>query len=229
MSYFPICLDIRNRYCIVIGGGNVAQRKVHALIAYGGKVTVISPEIISELAELQKTGKLEWIDRAYQKGDLTGAFLVIAATDDPDVQATISNEAEEKNILLNVADVPKWCNFILPATIRRGDLTVSFSTAGKSPALARKLRKENEERFGEEYEILLKILGEVRETVLAQGRPHEENKTLFHNLLDCDMLEWIKKRDWGAMKRHLKDSVGIEIELQNYNDDGVVKSRSTAS
>lgn len=214
MHYFPVCLDITNRACVVIGGGHVAERKVKTLLECGGRLTVISPELTEELQSLYAAGRLSWVSRSYQEGDLADSFLVIAATDDPEVQGRVHAEAEENNILLNVADVPKWCNFILPATVRRGDLTVSVSTGGKSPALASQLRQELEKRFGSEYEQLLLILGDLRATILAQGRPHAENKEMFNRLLHPDMVDWVEKRNWEKVAEHIQKILGSEAAAE---------------
>ena len=152
--------------------------------------------------------KIDWLARAYQSGDLAGAFLVIAATDDPVVQKRVHAEAAEKQILLNVADVPQWCNFILPAIARRGDLSIAISTAGKSPALAAKLRCQLEEEFGPECAVLLNILGVLRDRILANGRPHRENKALFAELVAPDLAEWIKNSQWERVRAHLQQFSG---------------------
>ncbi len=211
--YFPICLDISNRKCVLVGGGAVAERKALSLLAHGARLKVISPELTSGLLDLEKQGRLEWVKRSYREGDLSAAFLVIAATDDPDVQKRIHSEADKNNTLLNVADVPEWCNFILPATMRRGDLSVSISTDGRSPALARKMRKELEEKFGDEYSTQVKILGAIRSEVLALGHSHDENKSLFHKLVDCDMLQWIRNKDWQAIEKHIQHVLGEDFPL----------------
>ena len=209
-QYFPVCLKVAGRRCIVIGGGRVGERKVGGLLEYGAMVRVISPELTAGLAELVRDGQVEWLDRVYQPGDLDGAFLVIAATDDPEVQEQVHAEAEEHNLLLNVADVPKWCNFILPATARQGDLAISVSTAGKSPALASKLRQELEVQFGPEYGAAIEILGELRDVVLAAGRPHAENKVLFGRLADPALAAWIKVGQWDAVANHIREILGEE-------------------
>lgn len=211
MHYFPICLDIAGRHCVIIGGGRVAERKVRALLEHDARITVISPELTEELISLHEAEGLVWVNRSYQEGDLVGVFLVIAATDDPEVQQRVYDEANKNNILLNVADVPKWCNFILPATVRKGDLSISVSTGGKSPALASQLRRELEDQFGPEYEVLLCLLGELRSGVLGQGRSHEENKDLFNQLLHPKMVEWIRNGDWESIGTHIRNKVGDEI------------------
>ncbi|MCX5865420.1 MAG: bifunctional precorrin-2 dehydrogenase/sirohydrochlorin ferrochelatase [Deltaproteobacteria bacterium] len=211
--YFPVCLKIAGRQCLVIGGGRVGERKVQGLLAHGALVTVISPELSETLSALQQAGTIAWLPRLYQEGDLAGFFLVIACTDDPVVQEWIHTEAAERNILLNVADVPKWCNFILPATARRGDLSISVSTAGKSPALASALRQALEVQFGPEYGALVNILGALRDTVLASGRPHAENKVIFARLADPEMAVWIKDGLWQKLAAHIQEVLGPDVPL----------------
>ena len=213
MRYFPINLDISGRLCIVIGGGNVAERKVRSLLECNGSVMVISPDLTDGLASIKDAGGLVWENRVYREGDLKEAFLVIAATDDPDVQERVFCEAEQANRLLNVADVPDRCNFILPATVQRGDLSISVSTSGKSPALARRLREEFEDRIGPEYEILLNIMGELRQAVLSRGRPHDENKVLFNRLLHPEIAVWVRDGQWDRIKDHIRNILGAEVSL----------------
>lgn len=198
---------------MVIGGGRVGERKVQGLLSHGALVTVISPELSEALSSLQREGTIAWLPRLYQEGDLAGFFLVIACTDDPVVQERIHTEAEERNILLNVADVPKWCNFILPATARRGDLSISVSTAGKSPALASTLRQALEVQFGPEYGALVNILGALRDAVLTSGRPHAENKVIFARLADPEMAAWIKDGLWQKLAGHIREVLGPDVPL----------------
>jgi precorrin-2 dehydrogenase/sirohydrochlorin ferrochelatase len=212
-QYFPVCLKIAGRQCLVIGGGRVGERKVQGLLAHGAVVTVISPELSEPLSAMLREGTIGWLPRLYQEGDLAGAFLVIAATDDSAVQERIHAEAEERNLLLNVADVPKWCNFILPATARRGDLSISVSTAGKSPALASTLRQALEVQFGPEYGVLVNILGSLRDTVLATGRPHAENKLIFARLANPEMAGWIKEGLWQKLAHHIQEVLGPDVPL----------------
>ena len=213
LQYFPVCLKIAGRQCLVIGGGRVGERKVKGLLSHGAKVKVISPELSVPLSALLRNGAIDWLDRLYQEGDLAGAFLVIAATDDPAVQERIHAEAEARNLLLNVADVPKWCNFILPATARRGDLSISVSTAGKSPALASTIRQGLEVQFGPEYGVLVDILGSLRDTVLATGRPHAENKVIFARLADPEMAVWIKDGLWQKLAHRIQEVLGSDVPL----------------
>lgn len=225
MEYFPVNLDIRNRTCIVIGGGKVALRKTQGLLKCGGNVTVISPKIEKELKILVQMKQITWKDRPYRTKDLQTAFLVIAATDDPVIQEAVYSEAEERNLLVNVADVPKMCNFILPATVRRGNFSLSISTAGKSPALAKKLRKELEKQFGLEYDLILEILGRLRPLVLAMQQPHEENKIIFEKLLHPDLVNWVKQKNWSAIHDHAQLILGQDIPLETILPEDKESSR----
>lgn len=166
MTYYPVCLDIKNKRCVVVGGGKVAFRKVESLLEAGARVIVISPEIIPALQELVHkesrfveapfVNKITHLPREYKSGDIKkGTFLVIAATDDLQLNAKIADEAKRLNLLINVVDAPKLCNFIVPATLRRGNLTISVSTSGKSPALAKKIKEDLQNIYGAEYEDLL--------------------------------------------------------------------------
>ncbi len=215
MTYFPINVDINNRHCTVIGGGQVAERKVKGLLACHGRVMVISPEVTTELADLASRSVIKWQARGYEKGDLAESFMVIAATDDEEVQEKVHEEALEANILLNVADVPKWCNFILPATIRRGDLTISISTSGKSPALARRTRQRLEEEFGPEYDLALQLMGALRPIVLDLGKPHKENKIIFEKILHPDLLDWLQDGSWQLVEDHIVEILGDEAVVKN--------------
>jgi precorrin-2 dehydrogenase/sirohydrochlorin ferrochelatase len=213
MSYFPINVDIRNRPCTVIGGGRVALRKVKGLLDCGADVTLISPEATRELEMMAVQGRITWYARGYKPGDLAGSFLVIAATDDEAVQEQIHAEAAAGNLLLNVADVPKWCNFILPATVRQGDLAISISTAGKSPALAKRLRQELEKSFGPEYNLALELMGSLRPVVLAKGLPHAKNKIIFEELLHPELISLLTKGDWQTISNHLHAVLGADVDL----------------
>ena len=211
MSFYPICLDLAERPCVVVGGGRVAERKVSGLLSCSAQVTVISPELTDELLQRHSEGSIRWIKREFCPGDLEQAFLVIAATDDEETQKQVYEEAAKHNRLLNVADVPRRCNFILPATLRQGDLTISVSTAGKSPALAGKLRMELEKRFGKEYRVLVDILGAIRPVILASGLSQSDNEQLFKQLLHDDMAGWIRTGDWSSLENHFERVLGDRV------------------
>lgn len=193
---------------MVVGGGAVAERKVRGLLAAGARVTVISPEMTDGLSDLSGGEKLELRRRAFRAGDLAGAFLAIAATDDEEVQDRVCLEAEKGNLLLNVADVPERCNFILPAVVRRGDLSIAVSTGGKSPALAKKMRQNLEKSFGPEYETVVNLLGALRPVVLAAGQSSRHNRELFHCLAHEELARWIKEQRWERVEAHLTAVLG---------------------
>jgi len=163
-EFFPVFLNLKDKLCIVVGGGKVAERKVENLLTAQAKVKVISPEVTLKLKKLAEEGKIEWEKRIYKKGDLNSAWLVIAATNNPEIQKEIFKEAEEKRIFCNVVDVPELCSFIVPSTIRRGLLTIAISTSGVSPAVARRLRETLEQIIGEEYTLYLKLMKDFKKT-----------------------------------------------------------------
>ena len=162
MGYYPIFLEMKNRRCVVVGGGAVAERKVEGLVAVGANVTVISPAITDRLRDMLSQGAIRHVAREYRAGDPGGYDLVFVATENAEINAAVSNEARSLRIWVNSADDPDQCDFILPAVIRRGDLAVAVSTGGVSPALTRAIREELDEYFTADYAIFVQIAGEVR-------------------------------------------------------------------
>ena len=193
MRYYPIHLDIQNRNCLVVGGGQVGTRKVNTLLNCGANVTVVSPEISEGLHKLAKTTPLTLKSRPYRSADLEGMFLVIGATDDETLNQQISSDAERRNTLCNIADRPEKCNFILPSIVRRDDLVITVSTSGRSPALAKKLRKTLERQFGPEYGDFLKLMGAIRSKLLSQAHEPEAHKPLFEQLIYCNLIALIQE------------------------------------
>ena len=193
MRYYPIHLDIQNRNCLVVGGGQVGTRKVNTLLNCGANVTVVSPEISEGLHKLAETTPLTLKSRPYRSADLEGMFLVIGATDDETLNQQISSDAERRNTLCNIADRPQKCNFILPSIVRRDDLVITVSTSGRSPALAKKLRKTLERQFGPEYGDFLKLMGAIRSKLLSQAHEPEVHKPLFEQLIDSNLIALIQQ------------------------------------
>jgi precorrin-2 dehydrogenase / sirohydrochlorin ferrochelatase len=218
MRFYPVNLNIAGRPCLVIGGGAVAERKVRGLLGCDALVSVISPELSSGLLELEKQERIVWRPRPYRPGDLAGFFLVIAATDNDDTQQAVQAEAARENILLNVADVPGRCNFILPSILSRGDLTISVSTGGKSPALAKQVREQLEGHFGPEYEPYLEMLGILRTAILNQGFPSAVNKILFQKLLHPEMPAWFRAKNWARIESHLRSAMLDKVALDCLGD-----------
>lgn len=193
MRYYPIYLDIQNRNCLVVGGGGVGTRKVATLLNCGANVTAVSPEMSDQLRNLAGSSGLTLKERAYRSSDLEGMFLVIGATDDETLNRQISRDAERRGTLCNIADRPEICNFILPSIVQRGDLVITISTSGKSPALAKKMRKSLEALFGEEYGVLLKLMGGIRKKLLSRSHEPEAHKPIFEQLINSDLTNLIKE------------------------------------
>lgn len=169
LAYYPVFLSIRGKRCVVIGGGVVALRKVRALLDCGAKVTVVSPTLHPDLARLAEAGQISPIRREFRPGDLAGSVIAITATDERVINQKVSDEARDRGVLVNVVDSSEQSDFIIPSFFRRGDLTVAVSTAGMSPALARKIRTKLEGLLGEEFALVLSIIGDVRSGFRRQG------------------------------------------------------------
>jgi len=193
MKYYPAYLDIRNRRCLVVGGGGVGTRKVKTLLDCGARVTIISSQASRQLQKLTDNERVRIKKRSYQPGDLEGMFLVIGATDDEKLNRQISQDAEGRGLLCNIVDRPEICNFILPSIVQRGDLTISISTAGRSPAMAKKLRQDLEKQYGEEYADFLRLMGAIRQKLLRQAHEPEAHKSLFEQLINNGLLELIRE------------------------------------
>jgi precorrin-2 dehydrogenase/sirohydrochlorin ferrochelatase len=220
MRYYPIGLDISGRRCLVIGGGEVGERKVERLLECGARVTVVGMDLTPALARLRKKGTIDHIQGDYVQKHLNGAFLVIGATDDRSVNDRIFRDARKKGVLANIVDDPERCDFILPALCRQGELVITVATEGKSPALAKKLRQDLEERYGPEYEVLLKIMGKIRGKVIDRGEGSDENRKIFEAVVDSDILDHIRKGNWKKVEAVVKQLAGVTIDLRSIVDSG---------
>lgn len=185
-GYYPVFLDLRGKRCVLVGGGPVAERKVVTLLEHDASVTVVSPALSPGLRGLAQRGVVRAVEREYRKGDLEGAFLAIAATDDESVNASVSSEARERGALVNVVDGPEDSDFIVPSLVRRGDITVAISTGGRSPALARKLRTVLEGTLTPGYASALDIVSDVREEMARRGVSVDGDT--WQRCLDMDAL-----------------------------------------
>jgi len=191
-TYYPIFLKISGKKCVVIGGGQVALRKVRTLLEHGASVKVISPDLCSTLNQLAEGGQINVLQRSYRVGDLQDAVIAIAATNDSNTNLEMVREARRKVVLVNVVDDPENSDFIVPSYIRRGDVTIAISTAGRSPALARKIRNRLEKDFGDEYASLALLIDEVRAEVKRQGI--KVNGDAWQEALDLDLLNDLIRR-----------------------------------
>jgi siroheme synthase-like protein len=201
--FYIACLRLSGRRCLVIGGGDVGLEKVEGLLACDGDVTLIAPEAIEPLQELAREGSIRWERREYAgRQDLEGVFIVIAATSDTDVNVAIFEDAERRAMLVNVVDVPPLCNFILPAIIRTGPLAIAISTAGASPALAKRIRDEIAEEYGEPYARLAVLLNGVRGWAKATLPTYQDRKVFFESIVngDPDPVELLRQGDDAAVQ-----------------------------
>jgi len=189
--YYPVLLDLEGRRCVVVGGGDVAERKVRALLECGAEVVVIAPQVTQAIGDLVQQGAVELLAKPYTPGDLSGAWLVIAAAP-PGINAAVAQEARRERIPVNVADDPERCDFIVPAVMRRGPVLVAISSHGASPALARRLRQLIEAEIGPEYGELAELLGRLRPEVLAVG-DEDQRRSIWEAILDSRVLALLRE------------------------------------
>ncbi len=214
MRYYPVFLDIKGRRCLVVGGGQVGTRKVGTLLQCGAEVTVISHEVTPELAEMAEQGLVDLQLRDYRSSDLDRMFLVIGATDDQALNRKVHQDAEAAQRLCNIADQPEVCNFVLPSIINQGDLSIAISTAGKSPAFAKHLRRQLQGHFGPEYGLMLDLMGAIRKRLLAEAHAPEQHKPLFEKLIQGGLLEMIKGDDRQGIDALLATVLGTEFTYE---------------
>jgi siroheme synthase-like protein len=184
--FYIACLKLKGRRALVVGGGDIGLEKVEGLLACDAEVRLVAPEAHESLQELASEGSITWIQREYEQPDLDGCLMAIAATDDTDVNIKVYNDAERKAMLVNVVDVPPLCNFILPAIVRTGPLAVAISTAGASPALAKRMKREIAEMFGEPYADLAVMLNEVRGWAKGTLPTYQDRKEFFEGIVNGD-------------------------------------------
>jgi siroheme synthase-like protein len=182
--FYIACLRLTGRRCVVVGGGEVGLEKVEGLLACDADVTLVAPEAHPELAQLALEGSIRWQQRPYLSEDLDGALIVIAATGETEVNIRVFEDAERRAMLVNVVDVPPLCNFILPAIVRTGPLAIAISTAGASPALAKRMKREIGELFGEPYANLALLLNEARGWAKATLPTYQERKEFFEAIVE---------------------------------------------
>ncbi len=204
MAYYPIFIKLDGKTALVVGGGRVAQRKIETLLEYGASVHIISKGLTDRLKQLVEDGDIRHMGEKFEDKHLDGTFLVIAATDDEKLNHEISETAQKRGLLINAVDQPPDCNFIVPSIVKKGDLILAISTSGKSPALAKKLRKQMDGQFDSEYEAFLVLMGCLRKEVLKMGLSHNENGRIFKEIVDSDVLEALACKDRDRVKLTLK-------------------------
>ncbi len=211
MRYFPVFLDLNRKPCVVIGGGQVAERKVRALVKAGARVTVVSPRVTEGLRRMEEKGKVTIRRGSFRTMDLKAACLAIAATNHRATNEQIFQKASDLRIPVNVVDDPKHCSFIVPSVISRGDILLAISTGGQSPALAKALRKKLQKEIGPEYTVLLKILGAVRKKILPLEWSAEKKQSVFSPLLQGELLGMIRRKQEAKIETFLRKMTGFKI------------------
>jgi precorrin-2 dehydrogenase / sirohydrochlorin ferrochelatase len=215
MRYYPLFLNLQDRNCLVVGGGKVGARKTKGLLSAGARVVVVSPQINATLEALQPHERLRLERRAYRPEDMQDVFLVFAATDDAALNRRIQKDANSRRVLCNIADRPEVCDFILPAVVRQGDLALAITTAGKSPALAKHLRRQLAVQFGPEFARLTELLGAIRQRLLSMGHDPEGHQKIFDILLESDLLGLLRKDRREEIDALLADTLGPGYRLEN--------------
>ena len=213
--FYIACLRLTGRRCVVVGGGAIGLEKVEGLLACDGRVVLIAPAAIPELEALAGEGSIEWIQREYETGDLEATFIAIAATDDTDVNIHVYNDAEQRAMLVNVVDVPPLCNFILPAIVRTGPLAIAISTAGASPALAKRMKAQIADTYGEPYARLAVLLNEVRGWAKGTLPTYQDRKDFFEGIVngDPDPIELLRAGDETAVRALIASAQGAQASV----------------
>jgi precorrin-2 dehydrogenase/sirohydrochlorin ferrochelatase len=211
-TYYPIYVELHEQPCIVIGGGKIAEGKVEGLLTAGAQVTIISTSLTSHLHTLVEQNKVAYISRIYQHGDLAGAFMVICATNQTEINHQVWQEASTNRQLVNVVDDTPRCNFIAPAILRKGDLNIAISTGGKAPALAVRLKERLQKEIGPQYERFLELSGQLREPLARNIPDFEARKKLWYKLVDSDILELLSQDNEPAALDLISQVVGFRFE-----------------
>ncbi|MBU0735427.1 MAG: bifunctional precorrin-2 dehydrogenase/sirohydrochlorin ferrochelatase [Proteobacteria bacterium] len=216
MSYYPIFLQIEGMRVLVVGGGNVAQRKVETLLESGASIFIVSKELTPKLKRLVDNGDVRFLGEEMKDEFFDDAFIVIAATDDKDLNHKVSMSARRRDLLVNAVDQPEDCNFIVPSVVRRGDLLISISTSGKSPALAKKIRELLEAQFGDEYGAFLNLMGGLRKEVLALGLSQKENRQIFQEIIAGGIIEALALNDWEEIELTLTRILPPNVNTEEF-------------
>jgi precorrin-2 dehydrogenase / sirohydrochlorin ferrochelatase len=221
---YPVMMNLEGKRVVVVGGGNVATRKVANLLESGAKPAVIAPELTNRLQKLAERAEIDWVPERFEETLLDrypDTVLVFGATDLRDVNLKIYRAATGRRIPCNIADVPDLCTFIVPAVITQGELMIAVSTGGSSPALARRIREDLQQRFGPEYAEMTRVMGELRKLILRTGSSSEENRKIFLEIVDSEILSALRENDREKALAILKT-----ILPQDVNPDQAIEERS---
>lgn len=192
MGHYLVSLELDGRLCLVIGGGQVAERKVCTLLACGALVHIVGPELTPLLRDIVEAGRAVYRQARYSPADLNDVFLVICATDDKEVNRQVAEDCAARNLLVNVVDEPEKCSFFVPAVVKRGELSLAVSTGGKSPLLARKLREELETTYGPQYGIYLDLLADLRKEVINNVSDKTQKKEILERMVADEILDALR-------------------------------------
>lgn len=204
-ALYPLFLKLKDKKCLVVGGGKVAERKVLSLLETEALVTVVSPLLTPKLAELKEQLKVTHLEQEYDTTVLKDVFLVISATDDEAVNRQVAEDCFFEKILINVVDDPEKCNFFVPAVVRRGSLAIAVSTGGKSPLLAAYLREQLEKNFGPEYADLLELLDQIRTDLIKNEPVPEKRRAIMEKLLQSGLLELFREKRFGEIEERVSN------------------------
>jgi len=210
MKYYPACLDLRERACLVIGGGRVAERKTLSLLEAGADVTIISPDLSPILRELSSTGRIKHRSKKFEDKDLAGEFLVVAATSSIEANIHAAQACKKRRILVNVAAPPEESTFIVPSVVERGELVIAISTSGASPALSKKIRRELEEQYGPEYELFLRMMLVVRKRLREEAGDEAARRLTLRTLAESDVLDLLREGKTREAEHRMEELAGID-------------------
>ncbi len=205
--FYPMMVDLSGKPVAIVGGGTIALDKVELFLKFDAAITVVSPDLHPDLAAHLAAGRLRHVARAYQAGDLAGAAVAVGATDDRAVNSRVAAEARAAGIPVNVVDTPAECSFIVPSVVTQGEMVIAVSTGGASPALAKRLRRDLERRYGPAYGELVALLRQTREHLLREGASFTDRQRFFGAALAGDTLDLVDRGDLAAVKARLDGMV----------------------
>ncbi len=212
MKFYPVFLDLRDRPCLIVGGGRVAERKAVSLLEAGADVTILSPSLTEKLQDLCLSGKITHIARTFEDKDIAGAYLVIAATGSPEVNSVVGKLCRKKHVLVNVAAPPEESSFIVPSVVDRGELLIAVSTGGSSPALSKKIRQELEKAYGPEYDLFIQKMTLVRNRLIEELPDESARRAVFEALVDSDVLELLKQGKVHEADHRIAEISGLKMK-----------------
>lgn len=208
--YYPIYLDLNDRLVVIVGGGEVALEKVEGLLPAGARIRLVAPRLLPQLHALVESGDVEWVSRAYRRGDLEGAFLIFSERLGETVHGALLDEAEASQQWLNVQDETDYCSCIAASVVRQGDLTLTISTAGQAPALAVRIRQRMERFFGPHYAAFLQLCGSLRRPLAEKVPDFQRRRRLWYALVDSDVMNLLRQGQPSQAQALALEILGLE-------------------